>query len=74
MEIKVECDEGAQGGGEPRAFSLGKQRIEIVSVVDRWFGEDYCYFKVDASDGAVYILRHDEQRDTWEMTWFNARG
>jgi hypothetical protein len=68
MKIKVETN-----AGEPNAFYLGERYVGVVAILDRWFGCDHRYFKLYASDdGDVYILRHDEPADEWEMTWFDA--
>jgi len=70
MKIRVECYAGHRGEQEPRAFSLGEQRLQVASVLDRWLAPEYRYFKVAANDGNTYILRHDETRDEWELGAF----
>jgi hypothetical protein len=45
----------------------------VAEVLDRWPGEDYCYYRVRATDGAFYILRHDERDDSWRIAAF-SRG
>jgi hypothetical protein len=42
----------------------------VRRVLDRWFGAGYRYFKLLDEEGATYILRHDEGRGVWEMTFF----
>ncbi len=39
-----------------------------LAVLDRWLAPDHRYFKVRGDDGGVYILRHDAERDVWELT------
>lgn len=72
MEIRVACHAGYRGEEEPRAFYLGERRIEIMDIVDRWIAPNHRYFKVQAYDGDTYILRHDEDSNQWQMTWFKA--
>jgi hypothetical protein len=36
--------------------------------LDRWPGEGYCYFRVRTLEGALYILRHDELDDSWQIS------
>lgn len=43
-------------------------------VADRWLDPQYRYFKVQAYDGTVYVLRHDELSGRWEMKWFGSSG
>ncbi|MCC7181279.1 MAG: hypothetical protein IT177_23075 [Acidobacteria bacterium] len=70
MTITVECYAGYRGEQEPRAFVLGERRLEVMAVADRWAGPDYRYFRVTASDGHTYVLRHDERRDEWTLGAF----
>ena len=73
MTIRVECYAGYRGEQEPIAFWLGERRLGVRAIVDRWFAPDQRWFKVDADDGHVYVLRHDETEGTWELAAF-TRG
>jgi hypothetical protein len=73
MQIRVQCYAGHRGEEEPRAFDLGDRRLEVVEIIDRWLAPDHRYFKVQADDANVYILRHDEAAGGWEMTSFAGR-
>jgi hypothetical protein len=39
----------------------------VAEVLDRWLAPDHRYFKVRASDGGVYLLRHDVESQRWEL-------
>ena len=67
MTIRVECYAGYRGYQEPLAFWLGGRRFAVRSVVDRWFAPMQRWFKVDADDGRMYVLRHDEATGDWEL-------
>ena len=67
MTIRVECYAGYRGEQEPRAFTIGERRLEVRDVQDRWAGPGYRYFRVEASDGDVYVLRHDEMARAWTL-------
>ena len=73
MDVKVECYAGHRGEETPRRIDLDGRRVEVVEVVDRWLGPDHRYFKLRGDDGAVYLLRHDERADRWELTMFDRR-
>jgi hypothetical protein len=73
MKIHVQCYAGHRGEEEPRSFDLGDRRIEVMEIIDRWLSPGDRYFKVRAYDGGVYILRHDEGADEWEMSFFSQR-
>jgi hypothetical protein len=67
MKLKVECYAGYRGDEEPRAFALGERRLEVREILDRWLAPDHRYFKVAASDGDTYILRHDNVTGEWTL-------
>jgi hypothetical protein len=67
MTISVECDAGYRGEQEPIAFSLGARRLIVRTIVDRWFAPTKRWFKVDADDGQMYILRYDEESGEWDL-------
>ena len=67
MTIRVECYAGYRGDQEPLAFWLGERRFAVRSVVDRWFAPMQRWFKVDADDGRMYILRHDQGTHGWDL-------
>jgi len=70
MELRVECYAGYKGEETPRAFHLGDRRIAVAEVLDRWLAPDHRYFKVRGDDGGLYILRHDVEKDRWELTLY----
>lgn len=70
MQIRVECYAGYRNEEEPRAFWLGERRLEVTELVDRWLSPDHRYFKVKATDGDFYILRHDGPLGIWELGAF----
>jgi hypothetical protein len=74
MKIRVECYAGYRGEETPRAFWLGDNRLEVKEVLDRWLAPEHRYFKVQADDNGIYILRHEVQADDWELTLFQALG
>jgi hypothetical protein len=57
----------------PVRLGFGGRAVEIVEIVDQWYGSDYCYFKIKGSDGNLYILRFDEGNAEWELTMFQSR-
>ena len=67
MTIQVQCYAGHRGEQEPRAFVLGEQHLDVIEIADRWLAPDYRYFKVAASDGDTYVLRHDEHSGVWTL-------
>lgn len=73
MDVQVDCYAGHRGEETPRAFDLHGRRVEVDEVMDRWYGPDHRYFKLRGRDGAVYILRHDEPKDRWELHMFERQ-
>lgn len=70
MLIRVECHAGYRGEERPIRFFLKQRSIEILDIIDQWYGPDYRYFKVRGDDGSVYILRQVLDNEDWELTMF----
>lgn len=66
-DLSVDAYAGYKGEETPRSFTLDGVTLRVTRVVDRWYSETHCYFRVLASDDRRYVLRYglDEQR--WEM-------
>ena len=71
-EIKVECYAGYKGDQSPRRFFLGERILEVKEVEDQWYGPSSQYFRVRASDGNTYILRHDQEH--WSLDAFRRKA
>src|SRR3954452_13287996 len=57
----IQATIGARGEPVPRRFiTLGARSVELTDILDRWPGLDHGYVKLRGTDGASYILRHDE--------------
>jgi len=74
IPVSVSCYAGYRGEETPRRFTLGKNRVEVREVMDRWLAPDHRYFKLRGDDGAVYILRHDSVADWWELVLYRKSG
>ena len=72
MSIRVECYAGYRGEQEPLAFWLGERRLAVRGIVDRWFAPTQRCFKLEADDGHVYVVRHDEPTGDWELVAFTG--
>jgi hypothetical protein len=70
MELTVNCYAGHRGEQTPRQIQFGKRKIEVVEIVDQWLSPDHRYFKLIADDQGLYIIRHDEREQKWELTFF----
>ena len=69
MRVVVEASQD-HGIEIPRTLRMNADRIDVVEVLDWWYGPDYRYCKVKGGDGALYILRLDESRSEWHLTMF----
>ena len=72
MKIRVECYAGSRGDETPRRISFDGRSMDVVEVIDRWFGPDHRYFKVLGADQATYIIRQDTPTHTWELTMYQS--
>src|SRR6516162_5883376 len=72
MLIQVEHHAGL--GAVPRSLYRGERRIDIIEIIDQWYGPGYRYVKVRGRDSSVYILLFDEIRDQWALVMFSSVG
>ncbi len=72
MFVQVECYAGHKTEERPVRFRVGAHEYQVKEVVDQWYSPDHAWYKVHASDGNVYILKHrtSELVGTWEMVSF----
>lgn len=73
FRVDVETYDGYKGAERPRAFVWKGRRIGCGKIMDRWYGEDHEYFKLEGDDGRTYILRHDRHLDRWELSVIGAK-
>ena len=71
MQINVDCYCGYQGEETPINILMGTSKIVVIKILDRWFAPDHRYFKVLGDDNAIYIIRHDQEKWQWELTFFS---
>ena len=70
--IRVECYAGHRADVAPVRFFIGQRAIEVSEIIDRWLDPAHSYFKLRGDDGGIYILRHDQAADGWEMILFDS--
>jgi hypothetical protein len=58
MKAEVACYSGYKGDERPVHFRLRDRDYSVKEVLDQWYGPQDLFFKVQADDGNVYILRH----------------
>lgn len=66
MDIRVECEAGLTGSPEPAVVWFGSRRLVVRAIVDRWYGADRTWWKVDTQDG-LYVLRRDSNTGEWDL-------
>ncbi len=67
MMLRVVCYSGRKEDERPLRFQLDGHEYLVEEVVDQWYGPDDAFFKVLASDGNLYVLRH--RSSTPEVEW-----
>jgi hypothetical protein len=68
--LHVECYAGHRPDETPRVLVIGGRRVAVVEILDRWLAPSHRYFKIRGDDDDTYIVRHDEESGTWELTSF----
>jgi len=72
MLITVETYAGYRADERPLRFALHNAVYHVMEVEDRWYSPDAIYFRVVASDGNRYVLRHEESKNIWSLEAFRA--
>ena len=57
MLVRVVCYSGTKEDERPVRFELEDREYLVEEVVDQWYGPHDTFFKVQASDGNLYVLR-----------------
>ncbi len=70
----MECYSGYRADERPIRFSFGEQSLEVLKIDDRWYSPDATHFRITASDGNIYILRHDHGDDSWVLDAFRSES
>lgn len=70
IDIKVECYAGYRAEETPRIIRFESRKIEVKKILDRWLDPEHRYFKLRGDDEGIYIIRHDMNTLTWELTFY----
>jgi hypothetical protein len=72
MNLQVQCYAGRKADERPIRFWLNDHEYLVEEVVDQWYGPEHVFFKLQASDGNLYILRHETSAldGGWELVSF----
>jgi len=70
MRLEVECYSGRKADERPVRFQMGEHVYIVEELLDQWFGPDDMYFKVQADDGNLYILRRRTSTGEWNLESF----
>ena len=60
MKVRVECYSGRKADERPVRFQLNGRNYSVAALLDQWYGPSATFFKVQADDGNLYILRQDQ--------------
>ena len=71
VKVDVQCYAGCRGEERPVKFTVWNRKVEVIEILDQWLAPDHRYFKLKGDDGAIYILRHDERRQEWEVSFYS---
>jgi len=73
MKIKVESLADSKKQETPSRFLLSTRIIQIDAVMDRWYGEQACYYRVLGDDKNSYILKGPLEDGSWELVSFTHK-
>jgi len=65
MSLEVKTYSGYKADERPVSFTLDGMEYQVEEIIDRWFGEDYDYFKVETTGGRRFMLKRHRAKDEW---------
>ena len=68
--IKVEFCSKLRTKERPVAFQVCDRRYRIKEIVDQWYGVGEVFFKVEADDNNIYLLKYEEGQGCWDLIFF----
>ena len=74
MRVEVVTYSGHKADERPIRFTANGLTRDVVTVHDHWYGPDDLWFRVEADDGGIYILRYRTAEDCWTMESFRVPG
>lgn len=73
-KVDVIAYSGYKANERPLYIVLEDRRLEVRSVLDRWYGLEHDYFKVLADDGRIYLLKWHRSLDIWLLVKVSERA
>jgi hypothetical protein len=74
MRISVLATPGEHGEVVPRCLHLGKRRVPVVAILDRWEAMAHQYYQVRDLDGRRFVLRYEPDSRNWDLTAVYGRS
>ena len=65
--IQVSCYSGYKVNERPITFSVHGRQLMVEQIIDRWYGESACYFKILANDQKIYLIKYNQGEDQWTL-------
>ncbi|MBW1912876.1 MAG: hypothetical protein JRI43_06905 [Deltaproteobacteria bacterium] len=65
IKIEVAAYSGYKANERPLYFIINERKLDVVNIIDRWYGVEHDYYKVLADDGRLYLLKWNRIHDVW---------
>jgi hypothetical protein len=65
MEIRVKIEINCETDESPVRIWIRGIKLEILEIEDRWYSEEYSYYKVFADNARHYILKRTKSDSVW---------
>ncbi len=65
MEIKVKVETVGDLEETPKAVLIKGIKLEVIEIEDRWYSEEYSYFKIFTDNARHYILKRSKVNHFW---------
>ncbi len=66
-KIDVVTYSGYKANERPLSFKFKGKKLNVLEIINRWYGQEHDYFKIKASDNRIYILKWHRTLDFWSI-------
>ena len=65
IKVDVVAYSGYKANERPLYFIVNDRKLDVVNIIDRWYGLEHDYYKVLADEAKVYLLKWNRMHDIW---------
>ncbi|MBN2033953.1 MAG: hypothetical protein JW836_11805 [Deltaproteobacteria bacterium] len=65
VKVEVAAYSGYKSNERPLYFIFNDRKLDVIDIIDRWYGVQHDYYKLLADDCKIYLLKWHRMHDLW---------